>query len=551
MATDLSLQRVQDSWLRWAVNSYIDKQEDYEKYEDYYEGEHELEFATEAWENVFGSTFKQFADNWCQVVVDTTAQRLQISGWSSETNEEDAGIAEEIWDDSMVEREARDLHTHSLVKGDGYLMVWPNAEDGDKIDIFYNDALDINVFYDPANKRRITRGSKRWMDELAQIHLRLYFPDRTEGFVIPRQENRVYEIESGLQTLEPEDREILPEGWEREGAAVRNPYGIVPIFHFKNKASGSTHGISEVKVVIPIQNAVNKILMDMMIGSEFGAFRQKWMAGGGHPKEGWKSGPTRIWATTDPNAKFGAFPETDLEPYTRVVETLVGHIAKTTQTPMHYLRASGDMPSGDAMKFAESTLVFKARDRQKAWGETWSRAMSFAVALKKGAKDSNAVQEQLRNPVRPLWVDPELRHDLEQAQTAQLKSVLGVPLEKLWSEHFDYSEDEIAKFKEMNKAVAASMLAQMIAQVGQLPPGLSEQAGVADVPKIRELLAAAQKGDVTAIVQAVAGLDPSQILALLPKSITAETTSGEATAKPQPNTAPPASPTRRSRGFKD
>jgi len=32
-----------------------------------------------------------------------------------------------------------------------------------------------------------------------------------------------------------------------------------------------------------------------------------------------------------------------------------------------------------------------------------------------------------------VWESPETRHFLEQAQTAQLKSVLGVPIKILWS----------------------------------------------------------------------------------------------------------------------
>lgn len=274
-----------------------------------------------------------------------------------------------------------------------------------------------------------------------------------------------------------------------------------------------------------------------MVASEFGAFRQKWVAGGGQPKDGWKAGADRIWATTDPNAKFGDFSETDLEPVTRAIDTVVGHIAKVTQTPMHYLRTSGDMPSGEALKTAESGLVEKIKARQKQFGAAWSDAMTFALKIE---------GNEPKSPVFPVWKAAETRHDLEQAQTAQLKSILGIPLTQLWSEHFGYSEEEIAKFEEENKAVAASVLAQVIAQTGQLPPGAEQ---VTATPQ--QLIELLHQANTVGNAGEGSGLDVSQILALLPKSATAGTTAGEATTKPQPNSRPPASPTRRSSGFKD
>jgi len=257
--------------------------------------------------------------------------------------------------------------------------------------------------------------------------------------------------------------------------------------------------------------------------------------------DGWRVGGDRVWHTTDPNARFGEFGQIDLEPIFRAIDSLVGHIAKISQTPMHYLRTSGDMPSGEALKTAESGLVGKIRARQKQYGAAWSKAMTFAVEIEKG--------ESLKDPVLPVWKDAETRHDLEQAQTAQLKSILGIPLKQLWSDHFDYTQEQIAEFEKENKALAAAVLAQVVAQVGQLPPG--SEAVTADPQALIELVRGANLGPEKPTADGESGLDISQVLALLGKGVTAQTTAGEATTKPQPNTTPPASPTRRSRGFKD
>src|SRR4051812_18091444 len=49
--------------------------------EAYYGGRHPLQFATSKFRETFGSLFAEFADNWCPVVVDSSAERLQVQGF--------------------------------------------------------------------------------------------------------------------------------------------------------------------------------------------------------------------------------------------------------------------------------------------------------------------------------------------------------------------------------------------------------------------------------------------------------------------------------------
>src|SRR5688572_28663052 len=97
---------VRQAYLRWALTLLGDAQEDYLKYENYYVGEHKLAFSTDRWKEVFENEFEEFADNWCQVVVDTPVQRLEITGFRSDENSDDATLAETIWDDNVMEIEA-------------------------------------------------------------------------------------------------------------------------------------------------------------------------------------------------------------------------------------------------------------------------------------------------------------------------------------------------------------------------------------------------------------------------------------------------------------
>lgn len=521
---------IKRNFIQWAIDLYADQVEEYEKYDAYYDGEHPLAFSTDRWKASFGTTFEEFQDNWCQVVPDALAQRLEIIGWSA-TKKSLSRQAERIWDRENIGEEEEDITLQSLIKGDAFAMVWPNPEElGEEKEaqIFYNDALDVNVRYDPQNKRRILRASKKWLTDEGWIRLNIYHRDRIVQF-IAADERFLGPNPEDLE-LQPED--VPPEGWKTYAPTIANPYDKVPVFHFKNRARGSTHGISEIKPVIPVQNAVNKVLMDMMLGSEFSGFPQKWMAGGGHPKDGWRAGADRVWATTDPNARFGQFDSMDLGPAREFVEMLVSHIAKITQTPMHMLRSMGDMPSGEALKTAESGLIHKARNRQKRWGHVWTEVMKMAIWMENGEPVDPETD------LLPVWRFPESRHDLEQAQTAQLKSILGVPLKQLWSEHFGYTEEQIEQFERDNQVIAAAALAQLLAQDAQIPPGSEITLG--------ELLGVGDADDIN-----LKGMSIPQLLAQLPKSQTGRTSAGEATTNPQPNTRPPASPTRRSTGFRD
>jgi len=54
----------------------------YEKPERYYNGDHDLRFATDKFENAFGSLFREFALNLCPVVCDAVRDKLRITSFS-------------------------------------------------------------------------------------------------------------------------------------------------------------------------------------------------------------------------------------------------------------------------------------------------------------------------------------------------------------------------------------------------------------------------------------------------------------------------------------
>src|SRR5207248_10001232 len=66
---------------------------------------------------------------------------------------------------------------------------------------------------------------------------------------------------------------------QAEAWTLNNPYGIVPVFHFANNADIGAFGQSELRAALPIQDGLNKSILDMLVAMEFSAFRQRWIAG--------------------------------------------------------------------------------------------------------------------------------------------------------------------------------------------------------------------------------------------------------------------------------
>ena len=62
----------------------------YERSERYYNGQHDLRFATEKFENAFGTLFREFALNLCPIVCDAIRDKLRVVGFSADTNGCDA-----------------------------------------------------------------------------------------------------------------------------------------------------------------------------------------------------------------------------------------------------------------------------------------------------------------------------------------------------------------------------------------------------------------------------------------------------------------------------
>jgi hypothetical protein len=425
----------------------------YQKSERYYRGQHDLAFATEKFENAFGSLFREFAMNLCPAVCDAIRDKLRITGFHGSadtpvrmsakhetslaggTGDADKSVRaplERIWQLNRMQLRAGEIHREALVSGDAYAIVWPD-EDG-QVAIYPNRATNVSVVYDEDRPGRITRAAKFWRTADKHTRLNLFYPDRIERYITAKP---------GEGTL-PEPREFIPfvdtaDARRNAGTLARtedhiiaNPYNLVPVFHFANNADIGAFGRSELESAIPVQDGLNKSVLDMLVAMEYSAYRQRWAAGieieydnDGNVIAPFKAGVDHVWITGNADAKFGDFNTANLDQFLKVKDSFRIDMASVTGTPMYYLLPhTRGFPSGEAMQRAESRFIAKVRDRQSAFGQTWADIMQFAAMI----DGMGNLQIETR------WEDPSQTTERERLETILLKKRIGLSTEEALAE---------------------------------------------------------------------------------------------------------------------
>src|SRR5688500_3341951 len=319
----------------------------YARLERYYNGVHELSFATEKFQNAFGTQFREFAMNLCPAVCDAVKDKLKITGFGVDEGPPNAAIrAARIWSANRMDLRSGEVHKEVLKNGDAYVIVWPDRNG--RAMIFPNSAASIAVSYDEESPGRIKHAAKFWRAGDKHTRLNLYFPDRIEKYVTAKPSEGLLpeasEFVPAITTPNAPAQPGLAYAKALDRHVVHNPFGVVPVFHFANNADIGMPGRSELEAAIPIQDGLNKSVLDMLVAMEFSAFRQRWVAGieveldaDGKAVPPFKSGVDRLWVAQDPNSKFGDFKEAELDQFLKVKDSFRIDIASVTGTPLHYL----------------------------------------------------------------------------------------------------------------------------------------------------------------------------------------------------------------------
>lgn len=343
------------------------KQAPIRKYFDYYDGNQPIAYATNRLVEIFKDVNARFTQNWSAVVVDAVKDRINLR--SMRVPAAAMGAWKELWLQSELGLESDDCHEAMLVAGEGFVIV---DNDGQA---YYNDPRQVAVFYDAAQPRVKRWAAKWWVNEDGLFQVTLYYPERVENYLSGK---KATEVQGAMDF------------GEMKGAAgtVENKLGVVPVFHFRQ---GRRRAKSDLINVLPIQDGINKLLADMMVAAEFGAFKQRWVISNVETDGKLKNAPSEIWDIPAGDGlgqptQVGQFEHTPLDNYLKAVDQMSNSLSSITRTPKHYFFSIGSNLSGDALTAMEAPLVKKAQDRIDRCEPVWRGVAALMLQARTGER---------------------------------------------------------------------------------------------------------------------------------------------------------------------
>jgi hypothetical protein len=413
MPAEDALAAVQE-WKKWSPDARM--------FSDYYDGNHKYPFASRKFISRYRWILEQARENLCPAVVDSFASKLLIQGWESGNDTEDKAAAKamsEAVDELGLDVVIDMTHVEQLKCADAYVLVWPDADA--MIRPWVKLASQSAVMPDYSRPGKLLWYATVDIDGDGYGRVNVYFGDRLER----------YRTGDKLRTQDLGDRPAedigtwptMPDGYveydgDEDGPEIPHDFGRVPAVWFPHKARQlNTHGISILTDVVPIQDALNKSVADVIVNSEAYAMPLRALMN-------WKPKRTLNPDTGlpvvpklefDPSAKSlmgveGNGPLTQLDPpdvskINGLHDSFANKIARIVGLPAFYVsQPTGEPPSGASLRVLSSRLTDWARKTQKVNTPRWSE-----------------VADLLGLPgVRPVWVDPaptDFSEELENAVT--------------------------------------------------------------------------------------------------------------------------------------
>lgn len=425
----------------------------------YYDGDFPIRAILDTEER---QTFRQFlrqaGANWCALIVNAVAERLQAVGFRF--GEGGSDRAWQIWQASRMDADAELVQTDALVAGSSFTLVQRDDDNPTGVEITPESPLETTVLYEPGNRRRRAAGYKRFKDD----------EDTVEVLILP----------DTIATWYP--REAVPE-------VVPNSAGTVNLVEVIPQPQIAGPARSELAEAMDFQDRINTTIFNRMVATDYGAFRQVWASGaklrrqvirnddGSETVEvspPFQIGANRLLVNEDPNGRFGAIPESTLEGYLRAVEQDVNQLAAITQTPPHYLLGKMVNLSADAIKAAEAGLVSKVTRRAVHIGEAWEEVMRIALGL---VGDPATVDVS----AEVIWKDFETRSEGQRVDALTKMKTLDVPTEVLW-QRWGATPQEITRWRQMNAETAAQAATTQAQALGATDVYAQLLAGVGGTP---------------------------------------------------------------------
>lgn len=284
-------------------------------FEAYFAGTHRKPYQPKEATREFNELARRSTTNLTRLIVRTLTQRLVVDGFRSSATTVTDAPQWSWWQANGLDARQKALYDEAAKHGYAGLMVLP----GDK---------DAPVMR-PVSAREWFLSFETYDDDWPQLALK-------------QAEDAVWHVLDGraryvVRTDRGADVAIVEE----------NVHGLgeVPIVPFRNEWALTRYPLGEVEPAITIQDRLNQTVFDLLVAQAYAAAPQKFVAGLVAPTDEATGDPiidltafaASIWASSDPNTKFGSLPEANLSNIVEAIEQCLRVYGLMTQTPPHYL----------------------------------------------------------------------------------------------------------------------------------------------------------------------------------------------------------------------
>jgi hypothetical protein len=354
--------------------------------------------------------FDLLSVNVSRLQINSITERLRINGFS--------GV--DIW----PEWERNDLpqlssvaHREALLYGESMCLVWADAQGRPQVTI--ESPRNVIVRRDPIT-RQINVAAKRVRTKASTL-VWLYYPDRVESWFAksPSAGNVGFDLVD----------------------VQANPLSVVPIVQLVNVdlLDGT---VSELDDLIPLVQALDKLILDMLIASEYSGRPRRFAVGveaverpkldadgnvitdddgvpitetvNPFPEE------NRMMLAEKENAKIGQLPAADLSGFESGVRVIVSALMAVSSLPSHYLGVLHSQPtSSDAIRSSEASLTARCELKQATFSAAWEQVGRLVVAVRDGVDVADV-------EVRVVWNDPATRSVAQESDAALKLFAAGI-----------------------------------------------------------------------------------------------------------------------------
>jgi hypothetical protein len=423
---------------------------------------------------------------WASLVVDSTLDRLEVSGVNSEDKHID-DLVWNIWQSNQMDSESKLGLGSTLVNGRSFATVWrpPGSKEPQ---ISLDDSSTMIVQYAEGDRRQRVAALRRWKDEDdGKNYVTLYRPDGIFKFVEAGEGEgrRAGRAKAGGIWWEARE-EDSEEEWPLE-----NPWGVVPVVELainrRLKPGCFPYARGEYEHCLGLIDRINLLTFLGLVVAFWMGFPLRGVIGerilkddDNEPLPPFDSHASGAVQFEDPAAKTFEYPAADRKLLSILPE--LDQLSTITKTPRHYFPMENGMTNlaADAIRASEGSLHAKVTNFKASSGDGFEEILRLC-----GLMSDEEVELSPRAALD--WIDHETRSIAEAADAATKLSSIGLPWQVIGGRYLNFTQEDIAQIEAM---MASSSLTKLISEAqAPVPTTPPEGDGPAPPPTASEPVA--------------------------------------------------------------